>query len=142
MLAGASSLGLETIPFSKTNIRLGGVDRRIVQSNIRGPGVMLQVRQQHTVAFTTRYRSELGIQGDGALPGWFRGESTPLNQPGNKSLAISADAFAEYAFSYAVSALNLDKHFLKVGGTYKLLRGLQTGSLAAEGKWREAAPAP
>ncbi|GAB3992683.1 hypothetical protein GCM10028807_26090 [Spirosoma daeguense] len=125
-------LPLATVPFVKATPRLGGESLAFKQADIHGPAFLLQLRNKHTFAVTTRYRSDLNMTGDYDLVRWFQGDKTPLPNM-TRSLRVSADAFGEIALSYAVPVVNRSGHFLKVGGSFKYIRGLQTASLSAEG---------
>lgn len=122
------------IPFSKTKLKLRGEEQGLTQVDVRGPGVMAQFLNRHAVALTTRYRADFRATGDTELVGWLRGRTRPVPQ-GPKTIALQSDAYSELAVSYAASVLDWQQHFLKVGGTYKMLRGSQTIDLRSGGSW-------
>lgn len=127
-------LPLATIPFVKANLNLRGQALALKEVDLRGPGVMVQLRGSKAFAITTRYRADLNLTGGYDLIDWFEGNKSPLT-PANRSLTLNADAFGEIAFSYAMPVLDWQQHFVKAGGTFKYLRGLQSSNLRADGQF-------
>ncbi|GAB3694368.1 hypothetical protein GCM10027592_15210 [Spirosoma flavus] len=127
-------LPLATIPFVQADIKLGGESLALKQTDIRGPAFLLQFRNHHTLAVSTRYRADLNISSDYDLVRWFQGDKTPLPLA-DRSPALNADAFGEIALSYAVPIINRGGHAVKIGATYKHVRGLQTAAMSAEGSF-------
>ena len=126
----ASPVGVETLLFNKYRFQTGGETWGMAAQDIRGPGVMVQVRPRHALAFTTRYRTEASLTNGQAVAGWFGGNAQPVLATG---FGFTTNTFTEYGLTYATSVLDLDKHYLKAGFTVKLLRGIQTGQVAALG---------
>ncbi len=122
------------VPFAETGLKLRGQEMAFKEIDLRGPGVMVQLRGSQAFAITTRYRADVNLTGNYDLLNWFRGDKTPLPN-GTRSEQLNADAFGEIAVSYAMPALNWQQHFLKAGGTVKYLRGLHNSSLFAEGQF-------
>ncbi len=125
----ANPVGVETLLFNKYRLSVGAGTWGIKAQDLRGPGVMFQLRPRHAFAFTTRYRSNATLT-NGAVADWFGGSTTPVSVT---NFGLTTNTFTEYGMSYAASVLDIDKHYLKVGATVKILRGLQTGQVAAAG---------
>lgn len=127
-------LPLATLPFAKANISLHGDPLAIKEADVRGPGGMCQLPNNHSFAITTRYRSDLNLTGAYDLINWFQGDLATLPEA-IRTAKLASDAFGEIALSYALPVLDQDQHFIKVGGTYKYIRGLQTTQLTATGRF-------
>lgn len=118
---------LSLVPFG-SKLFSAGEPRGVSQADVRGPAIMARLGRKHTVGITTRYRAAYGLSGNYDLVRWINGTNkTPPSGP--QSLNFAADGYTEYAFSYAVSLLDVGPHHLKIGGTAKLLRGLQRVNL-------------
>jgi hypothetical protein len=128
-LFAPNPVGIEPILFRKERPGLGSGAWGIREQDLRGPGVMFQLRPRHAFAFTTRYRSDVTLT-NGTVANWFSGSTAPV---ATQNFGLTTNTFTEYGLSYAASVLDIDKHFLKVGATVKLFRGLQTGRVAAAG---------
>lgn len=134
-LAGSQpKLPLVTVPFAQADLKLHGQELAMKQIDLRGPGAMYQLPGGQAIAVTTRYRSDLNLIGDYDLVHWFLGDKTPL-ETRERSAELLSDTFGEIALSYAISVLDKNHHFLKVGGTYKYMRGLQTTALTTSGRF-------
>jgi hypothetical protein len=125
---------LATLFFAQANIKLHGQDLAMKEVDMHGPGAMYQLPNNHAFAVTTRYRSDLNLTGAFDLINWFQGSTAPLADI-NRSAHLTSTAFGEIALSYALPIFVKDYHFVKAGGTYKYIRGLQTTELAANGKF-------
>ncbi|WP_236648927.1 DUF5723 family protein [Spirosoma sp. 209] len=130
--AAQPRLPLATVPFASASLKLRGQDLAVKEADLRGPGLMVQLRDSKAFAITTRYRSDINLTGGYDLVDWFEGSKAPL-PAGNRSVALSSDAFGEVAFSYAMPVFDWQQHFVKAGLTYKYIRGLQSSSLQANG---------
>ena len=126
----ASPVGTETLLFPKYRLPIGADTWGMAAQDIRGPGVMLQVRPRHALALTTRYRTESSLNSGQAVVGWFSGNAQPVSAT---DFGFTTNAFTEYGLTYAASVLDIDKHYLKAGFTLKLLRGIQFGRVTASG---------
>jgi hypothetical protein len=130
------SLGLGSVEFSRQPLAVpvvpfgnklfsAGAPRGVNRGEIRGPALMAQFgRRRHAVGLTTRYRAGYALSGDNDLVRWINGSDRTL-AAGPKTFNFAAEGYTEYALSYAVSLLDIGTHHLKVGGTAKVLRGLQ-----------------
>ncbi|WP_338874835.1 DUF5723 family protein [Spirosoma sp. SC4-14] len=127
-------LPLATLPFARANIKLHGDPLAIKDADVRGPGAMYQLPNNHSFAITTRYRSDLNLTGAYDLINWFQGDLAALPDA-VRTAQLTSDAFGELALSYALPVLDQEQHFIKVGGTYKYIRGLQTTQLNATGRF-------
>lgn len=128
------TLPVATVPFAKAVLKVRNQELVIKQADIRGPGLMRQLRNNHAVALTTRYRSDINVTGDYDLIRWFRGARAIL-PTADRSVQLSSEAFSEIALSYAAPVLEWQQHFLKVGGTYKYIRGFHSSTLSANGNF-------
>ena len=121
---------LSLVPFG-SKLFSAGEPRGVSQADVRGPAIMARLGRKHTVGITTRYRAAYGLSGNYDLVRWINGANeTPPSGP--QSLNVAADGYTEYAFSYAISLLDVGTHHLKIGGTAKLLRGLQRFSMNSQ----------
>ncbi|MFN4144445.1 MAG: DUF5723 family protein [Runella sp.] len=138
---GMLNLGLGAIEYNPPPIKLETalLGRQVLSVNnqrwgiqnqeIRGPGVMFQLRPRHAVALTTRYRTGFDLDGANGVANWFG--KTPSAFTGN-DVSFQNHTFTEYGLSYAVS-FDYHQHALKAGATYKIFRGLQLASFTAKG---------
>lgn len=131
-------LPLATLPFAKANLKLHGQKLAIKEADVRGPGIMYQLPNNHSVSITTRYRSDLNLTGAYDLINWFQGNTLALADI-QRSADLTSDAFGEVALSYALPVIRQEEHFLKIGGTYKYIRGLQTSQLSSSGRFNAPA---
>ncbi|AQG80213.1 DUF5723 family protein [Spirosoma montaniterrae] len=122
------------VPFAEAGLKLRGQEMALKAIDLRGPGLMVQLRGSQAFAITTRYRADVNLAGNYDLINWFRGDKTPLPNT-TRSEQINADAFGEIAVSYAMPVLNWQQHFVKAGGTVKYLRGLHSSSLSVDGQF-------
>ncbi len=121
---------LSLVPFG-SKLFSAGEPRGVSQADVRGPAIMARLGRKHTVALTTRYRAAYGLSGNYDLVRWINGANkTPPTGP--QVLNVAADGYTEYAFSYGLSLLDVGVHHLKIGGTAKLLRGLQRFTLNSQ----------
>lgn len=126
--------GLETLPFFRGTMKFSGTDYGVGQAEVRGPGLLMALRNGHALALTTRYRAVTALTGDAEMLAYLRGDVKSFPS-GPKTFTATGHAFTDYALSYAAPVLDFGPHFLKIGGTVKWLRGIQTLDLAAEGTW-------
>ena len=90
---------------------------------------MVQMSPKHSFAFTTRARGFVSGNQisksliDIANTSNIDDPSIAEKQFNGATLNINANAFLEAALSYSRVALNKEKHFLKIGGTIKYLKG-------------------
>ncbi|MCY7359190.1 MAG: DUF5723 family protein, partial [Rudanella sp.] len=123
-------LPLALVPFG-ANLFSAGEPRGVSQAEVQGPGIMARLGRKHAVAITTRYRAGYGLSGNYDLIRWINGTlKTPPT--GQQNLNVAADGYTEYAFTYAVSLLDIATHHLKIGGTAKLVRGLTRFNLSSQ----------
>lgn len=132
---GAFGFSRQPVPFPLVpfgaSLFSAGDPRGVSQADVRGPAVMARLGRKHAVGITTRYRAAYGLSGNYDLVRWINGTlKTPPT--GQQSLSFAAEGYTDYAFSYAVSLLDLGTHHLKVGGTVKLIRGLQRANLNSQ----------
>jgi hypothetical protein len=127
-------LPLATVPFSQANLKLHDQELALNQVDFRGPGFMVQILGNQALAITTRYRADLNLNGSYDLVQWVQGNKTPL-AAGSRSVQLDSHAFGEIALSYAASVIDRKQHYLKIGATYKYLRGLQTATMATNGRF-------
>lgn len=126
------------VPFG-AKLFSAGEPRGVSQAEVRGPGIMARLGRKHAVGITTRYRAGYGLSGNYDLVRWINGTlKTPPT--GQQNLNVAADGYTEYAFSYAVSLLDFSTHHLKVGGTAKLLRGIQRFNLNSQATFAAGTP--
>ena len=130
--ASQNRLPHETIFLSEKSLKVQGDKFGITQNEIRGPGIMVQLRNNHAFAITTRYRSAQSITGNYSLVSWLHGDVAQIPSAA-MSLVMNNQAFSEYAISYAAPVYEKGNHFLKVGATYKLVYGWQTSSINTSG---------
>lgn len=128
----ASPVGTETLLFNRYRLTVGADSWGMAAQDIRGPGMMFQVRPRHALAFTTRYRTETSLTNGQAVAGWLGG-SPQLFETGATTLNLNTNTFTEYGLTYAASVLDLNKHYLKAGVTLKVLRGIQFGRVEVAG---------
>lgn len=112
------------VPFG-FNLFSAGEPRGVSKGEIRGPAIMAQFgRRHHAIGLTTRYRAGYAVSGNYDLVRWVNGTNRTA-PTGPQAFNFAAEGFTEYTLSYAVSLLDWKTHHLKIGGTAKLLRGLQ-----------------
>lgn len=133
--ASQNRLSLETVLFSGKSYKIDNTKYGVIQNELRGPGVMVQLRNNHAFAITTRYRSAQSFSGNYQVLDWLRGDVKELTDLAG-SINLKNEAFSEYAVSYAAPVYEKDKHFLKAGATFKLLYGLQTASIQTAGSFQ------
>lgn len=111
----------EMIPFSKKNIKLGKNYHTLSSVNMAGPALMVQLRNNHAFSINTRYVSAQTFLGTAAFASWINGknkESGTVSGP-----ALYQNAFTEYGIYYAAPVFDKDRHYLKVGAGYSVLKG-------------------
>jgi outer membrane protein OmpA-like peptidoglycan-associated protein len=125
-----------TKDFSKANYNA------LVNLRVQGPSFMFSFGKKKNgvrpngIAFTSNVRAFVNADDlDNKYVGWmFRDvPASEFLQPFNESfMQIGVNIWAEYGITYGRVVLDKDKHFLKVGGTLKLLQGM--GSMYITGR--------
>lgn len=115
----------------------GGAKSATIQGNIYGPGFMATLGQRMAFGLTTRFRTGISVNNvSGSLIDLARNGfdeqalfNTPLNE---KNMRISSHVWAEYGLTWGQVVKAKGKHFVKVGGTVKLLQGISSAYLYAD----------
>jgi outer membrane protein OmpA-like peptidoglycan-associated protein len=115
----------------------GGPKSASILGNIYGPGFIAMLGQRSAFGLTTRFRTGLSINNvSNSLVDLSRNgfdEQSLLNVPLNeKNMRISTNTWAEYGFTWGQVVKAKGKHFVKVGGTIKLLQGISSAYLYAD----------
>lgn len=135
--AWANTTNSTTANYYKNNFTLNnnGNSKSIAFNNrIVLPSFLITINQKNAIAFNWSVRNYLNIDGvsqqlvdlaysEFALPSLLNKRLT------NKNLNIAQAAWAEYGLSYAHVMVDKEQHFLKLGGTLKLLQGLEAAYL-------------
>jgi outer membrane protein OmpA-like peptidoglycan-associated protein len=115
-----------------------GKDKNMNMSqSLLGPGFMLSVGEKHAVGLTTRIRNIINVDdvSEPLFTTFYNKDSEYWNRwYFDQNVRAVQHIFADYGLIYATEILNQGPHFLKAGGTLKLLQGLgaaymQTDSL-------------
>jgi Thrombospondin type 3 repeat len=112
---GQNLLNNSYLPLSKNTFTFTKTDYKTERIDIVGPSLMVQLPKGNSFAISTKYRA-----GHTSL----NGNTTSLFENTQQFFTNSIDeyqslALREYSFSYA-HPLAFDKHFIKIGATYKL----------------------
>ncbi len=111
------------VPFSATSLKLNKQNRSPVYADVRGPGFMLQLPNEHAFSISTRYRAtSLRI-----------GTAFSGNGAGNVNGAWQTEAFNEIALSYALPVFSSKNHRIRAGATYKVIGAVHYDELTAGG---------
>ncbi|MEI6020976.1 MAG: DUF5723 family protein [Bacteroidota bacterium] len=108
-----------------------------LENRILLPSFLIQLDQNNAIAFTWSIRQFLNM--DGLKPKFtnlFEKEMdlnvTQNNEINLKNLAIVQMSWAEYGLSYARVIKSKQAHFMKAGGTVKILQGLESAFFVAK----------
>jgi len=97
--------------------------------SVLGPSFLVSIGKKHAIGFSSRIRNMTNID-DVSEPLFLTlydnfGEEEYWNKwLYDENIRFMQHAFADYGLSYATLALNTGKHFLKAGGTVKLVQGI------------------
>ena len=117
--------------------RLNGDNKSIHQStDIMGPSVLYTIDDKQGIALSWRVRTMANIDGlgedlariiynDRNIPDFFRDSANglPATLLQNERLSMANMSWAEYSLGYGRVVYDEHKHFLKVGGAFKLVQG-------------------
>ena len=132
---GANSLlntvlrGKSLLPNDISELPGNGLKSGDLLADLRGPAVMLALKNKNSIAITTRVRSGFQLRdASKTLIGLVRAK---LDDPTFYNQALRDDAFsvnsnvlAEIGVSYSQVVYEQDQHFLSVGGTLKRVSGV------------------
>ncbi|PWJ59686.1 thrombospondin type 3 repeat-containing protein [Dyadobacter jejuensis] len=128
--ASTSPLKRETVLLSGKALNLNGSTYGPNSNDLRGPALMIQLRNNHSFGISTRYRSVNNIESGYNAIAFLQNEQDI--RPNATDVGLISDAYSEYAFSYAAPIWDKNEHFLKLGATYKIISGWQSMALRGQ----------
>lgn len=123
----------ETVLLSGNSLKFTGQEYSPNANDLRGPAIMIQLRNNHAFAIATRYRSLNNVSSGHNAIGFLQGRDNLLTSSPAENITYNSDTFSEYAISYAAPIINKNEHFLKIGATYKIITGWQSFSVNGAG---------
>ena len=108
-----------------------------LESRILLPSFLIQLNPDNALAFTWSLRQFFNLDGfSPKLTNLFEREMdlnvTQNNEINLRNVAMVQMSWAEYGMSYARVLKNKEEHFLKAGGTVKILQGLESAFFVAK----------
>ncbi len=117
------AFGNETIPYSGKNLKFGGNHHRVSDVSIVGPAYMMQFKNEHAFSVNTRYTGVQRVSTTPEFNSWLNHEAS--SGSGQLSqFSGSQTSYLEYSFNYAGKVLDIDRHYLKAGAGYTIIRGV------------------
>lgn len=134
-IAKPNNISSGNVLLSGASFKIGENKASIVQNDLRGPALMVQLRNNHAFALTSRYRSIGQIDKGSDVFKYLKGDEITTLE--SQNFQYNSDVFSEYGLSYAAPVYDKNAHFLKIGATYKLITGLQTLQMNGSGNFAQ-----